>query len=158
MKNYKLLPKIALLVLIALGLVFIAMFFFGGVNGTREVAGDILDVPRFTDAFLFWNYILLGLVILVTLCVVCVEFAKNLKHNRRKAFATLGVVIGFIVLACVCWFIGSPSEVSIIGYEGSDNVGFWAQLSDAVIYACYFLIAANIVTMIWGYIHTKRLK
>ena len=70
MKNYKLLPKIALLVLIALGLVFIAMFFFGGVNGTREVAGDILDVPRFTDAFLFWNYILLGLVILVTLCVV----------------------------------------------------------------------------------------
>ena len=114
MKNYKLLPKIALLVLIALGLVFIAMFFFGGVNGTREVAGDILDVPRFTDAFLFWNYILLGLVILVTLCVVCVEFAKNLKHNRRKAFATLGVVIGFIVLACVCWFIGSPSEASSV--------------------------------------------
>jgi hypothetical protein len=27
-----------------------------------------------------------------------------------------------------------------------------------VIYACYFLITATIVTMIWGYIHTKRLK
>ena len=158
MKNYKLIPKIALWSLLALGIVFVAMVFLGGSNGSLEVAGDYLDIPRFTDAFLIWNYILFGLVVLITLAVVVVEFVNNLKTNRRKAFMTLGVVCGFIVLACVCWFLGSPEKINIIGYEGTDNEGFWAQLADAVIFACYFLITATIVTMIWGIIHTKKLK
>ena len=158
MKNYKMLPKIALLSLLALDIVFIALFFLGGSNGSLEVAGDFLDIPRFTDAFLVWNYILFGLVVLITLCVVCVDFANNWKTNRRKAFMTLGVVCGFILLGCVCWFLGSPEKIDIIGYEGTDNQGFWAQLSDAVIYACYILMTATIGTMIWGIIHTKRLK
>ena len=158
MKNYKLIPKITLWTLLALGICAIALFFAGGSNGTLEVAGDFLDIPKFTDLFLAWNYILFGLVVLVTLGVVVLEFCKNLKDNRRKAFATLGVVIGFIALACVCWFLGSPEKIDIIGYEGTDNQGAWAQLSDAVIYACYILIISTIGTMIWGIIHTKRLK
>ncbi|MBQ6790467.1 MAG: hypothetical protein IJQ20_08895 [Paludibacteraceae bacterium] len=158
MKDYKLIPKITLWVLLALGLVFIALFFLGGSSGSLEVAGDFLDIPRFSDAFLIWNYVLFGLVVLVTLCVVVVEFANNWKTNRRKAYATLGVVCGFILLALVCWFLGSPEKIDIIGYEGSDNEGFWAQLADAVIYACYFLFAATIVTIVWGVLHTRRLK
>ena len=158
MKNYKLIPKITLWSLLALGIVAIAMFFLGGSNGSLEVAGDFLDIPRFTDLFLIWNYILFGIVVLITLGVVIVEFCKNWKDDRRKAITTLCVVIGFIALACVCWFLGSPEKINIIGYEGTDNQGFWAQLSDAVIFACYFLVTATIVAMIWGYIHTKRLK
>ena len=158
MKDYKLIPKITLWVLLALGLVFIALFFLGGSSGSLEVAGDFLDIPRFSDAFLIWNYVLFGLVVLVTLCVVVVEFANNWKTNRRKAYAMLGVVCGFILLALVCWFLGSPEKIDIIGYEGSDNEGFWAQLADAVIYACYFLFAATIVTIVWGVLHTRRLK
>ena len=158
MKNYKLLPKVTLWTLLALGIIAIAMFFAGGANGSLEVAGDFLDIPRFSDLFLAWNYILFGLVVLVTLAVVVVEFIRNWKDNRRKAYATLGVVCGFVVLALVCWFLGSPEKIDIIGYEGTDNQGAWAQLSDAVIYACYILVAATIGTMIWGIIHTKRLK
>ena len=158
MKNYKMLPKITLWVLLALGIVFIALFFLGGSSGSLEVAGDFLDIPRFTDAFLIWVYILLGLVILITLGVVVVEFSNNWKTNRRKAYMTLGVVGGFILLACICWFLGSPEKINIIGYEGTDNEGAWAQLADAVIYACYFLITATICTMIWGVIYTKRLS
>lgn len=158
MKNYKMIPKITLWSLLGLGIVFIAMFFLGGSNGSLEVAGDFLDIPRFTDAFLVWNYILFGLVVLVTLCVVIVEFCNNWKTNRRKAYMTLGAVCGFICLALICWFLGSPEKINIIGYEGTDNEGAWAQLADAVIYACYFLITATICTMIWGYVYTKRLS
>ena len=158
MKDYKSLPKITLLSLLALGIVAILMFFLGGSNGSLEVAGDFLDIPRFTDLFLVWVYILLGIVILVTLGVVVVDFSNNWKNDRRKAYSTLGVVGAFIVLACLCWVLGSPEKINIIGYEGTDNVGFWAQLSDAVIYACYILVAGTIGTMIWGVIHTKRLK
>ena len=158
MKNYKMLPKITLWVLLALDIVFIALFFLGGSNGSLEVAGDFLNIPRFTNAFLIWVYILLGLVILITLAVVVVEFANNWKTNRRKAYMTLGVVAGFILLACLCWFLGSPEKINIIGYEGTDNEGAWAQLADAVIYACYFLIVATLGTMVWGVIYTKRLS
>ena len=158
MKDYKSLPKITLLVLLALGIVFIALFFLGGSNGTLEVAGDFLNIPRFTNAFLIWVYILLAIVILVTLAVVVVEFANNWKTNRRKAYMTLGVVGGFIALALICWFLGSPEKINIIGYEGTDNEGAWAQLADAVIYACYFLVIATLGTMLWGYIYTKKLS
>ena len=85
MKNYKMIPKITLWSLLALGIAFIALFFLGGSNGSLEVAGDFLDIPRFTDAFLIWNYILFGLVVLITLAVVCVDFANNWKTDRRKA-------------------------------------------------------------------------
>ena len=57
MKNYKLIPKIALWSLLALGIVVIAMFFAGGSDGSLEVAGDFLDIPRYSDLFLVWNYI-----------------------------------------------------------------------------------------------------
>ena len=158
MKDYKLLPKITLWTLLALGIVFIAMFFLGGSNGSLEVAGDFLDIPRFTNAFLIWVYILLAIVVLVTLAVVVVDFANNWKHNRRKAYMTLGVVGGFVLLALICWFLGSPEKINIIGYEGTDNQGAWAQLADAVIYACYFLVIATLGTMIWGVIYTKKLS
>ena len=158
MKDYKMIPKVTLWSLLALGIVAIAMFFAGGSNGNLEVAGDFLDIPRFTDLFLTWNYILFGLVVLVTLAVVVMEFCKNWKDDRRKAYTTLGVVCGFVVLALLCWFLGSPEKIDIIGYEGTDNQGAWAQLSDAVIYACYILVIATIGTMIWGIVHTKRLK
>ena len=158
MKNYKLLPKITLWVLMLLGIVATIMFFAGGSNGALEVAGDFLDIPRFTDLFLIWSYILLGIVILVTLGVVITEFVKNCKYDKRKAIRTSVVVLGFIALVLVCWFLGSPEKVNIIGYEGTDNVGAMAQMSDAIIYLCYILFAATICTLIWGVFYTKRLK
>ncbi len=158
MKNYKLLPKITLWVLMLLGIVATIMFFAGGSNGSLEVAGDFLDIPRFTDLFLIWSYILLGIVILVTLGVVITEFVKNCKYDKRKAIRTSVVVLGFIALVLVCWFLGSPEKVNIIGYEGTDNVGAMAQMSDAIIYLCYILFAATICTLIWGVFYTKRLK
>lgn len=158
MKNYKLLPKITLWVLLLLGIVATVMFFVGGSEGTLEVAGDFLDIPRFTDLFLIWSYILLGIVILVTLGVVVTEFAKNCKYDKRKAIKTSIVVVGFIALILVCWFLGSPEKIDIIGYEGTDNMGAMAQMSDAILYLSYTLFAATVVTLIWGVIYTKRLK
>jgi len=158
MKNYKLLPKITLWTLLAAGVAFVILFFFGGSNGSLEVAGDFLDIPRFSDAFLFWNYFLVILVTLITLCVVCIEFADSWKHDRSKAYKELAVVAGFIILGCVCWFLGSPEKIDIIGYEGTDNQGFWAQLADAVIYACAILVVATLGALVWGLIYTKRLS
>ena len=79
MKNYELLPKITLWVLLIVGVIFSVMFYAGGSAGTHEVAGDFLDIPKYSDLFLTWNYILLAIVIVVTLGVVIGEFVKNCK-------------------------------------------------------------------------------
>lgn len=158
MKNYKLIPKISLWVLMVISIIFTVMFFAGGANGSLEVAGDFLDIPRFTDLLLEWTYVLLGLACLITLGVVVWEFAKNCKHDKKKAISTLAVVVGFAILIVVCWFLGSPEKIEIIGYEGTENVGAMAQMTDAMLYMTYILFAATVVALIWGVIYTKRLK
>ena len=150
MKNYKLIPKITLWTLLALGIAVIAAFFLGGSQGTLEVAGDFLNIPKFTDLFLTWIYILLGLAVLITLCVMVVKLGSDFKYNPKRAIRSLCVVAGAVVLCIICWMMGSPEELHIVGYEGTDNVGFWAQMADAVMYLVYILFAATITTVIVG--------
>ncbi len=157
MKNYKLIPRISLLILLALSIVFTVMFFAGGANGSLEVAGDFLDIPRFTDLLLDWTYVLFALACLITLGVVIGEFVKNCKYDRKKAVSTLAIVIGFAALVVICWFLGSPEKVDIIGYEGTENVGAMAQMTDAILYLTYTLFAATVVALLWGFIYTKCL-
>ena len=158
MKNYKLISRLTLLVLLALNIIFSVMFFAGGANGSMEVAGDFLDIPRFTDLYLVWNYILVIFVCLTTLAVVIWRFVETLKVDKKGALTSLGVVCGAILLLILCWFLGSTDEVKIIGYEGTDNAGNWARLADASLYLTYILVCATICTLVWGVIHTKKLK
>lgn len=158
MKNYKMIPKITLWALLAIGIICSIMFYLPVSEGSLEVAGDFLNIPQFTNLFLTWNYILVVLVCLCTLGFVVWEFVKTYKVNKKAALRKLGVVVAFVVLVLICWFIGSPKEVEIIGYEGTDNVGAMAQMSDACLYLTYFLVLATIATMVWGICYTKTRK
>ena len=156
MKDYKKISRISLWALMAVGILFSILFFAGGSDGSLEVAGDFLNIPKFTTLFLVWNYILVALVCLVTLAVVVWEFVKTYKVDPKKALTSLGVVLSFIIIVVICWFIGSPEKIDIIGYEGTDNVGTMARMSDACLYLTYFLVAATIAAMVWGVIYTKK--
>lgn len=158
MKDYKLIPKIALWSLMGIGVIISILFYLPVSEGTLEVAGDFLNIPRFSNLFLIWNYLLVCLVVLITLGVVCWEFVKTYKVDKKKALNSLYVVLGFIALIVICWLLGSSAEVKIIGYEGTDNVGSMAKLSDACLYLTYILTCATIVALVWGVIHTKRMK
>jgi len=158
MKDYKFIPKVILLALLLIGVIISVMFYAGGSEGTLEVAGDFLNIPLFTNLFLFWNYTLVALVLCITIAVVIWEFIKLYKVDKKKALRGLCVVVGFVGLLLLCWFLGSPAEVKIIGYEGADNVGTMARLSDACLYLTYILTCATLVALVWGVIHTKRMK
>lgn len=159
MEKYKLIPKITLWVLMAIGVIVTVMFFFlGGSEGTLEVAGDFLNIPYYTDLMLNWNYTLFALVCLATLSAVIAKFIGMMRVDMKKALGTLGVVVAFVLLVVLCWVMGSPEEIKIIGYEGSDNVGVMAQLADACMYLTYILFAGTLLTMLCGFIYTKTLK
>lgn len=159
MKNYKKIPQITLWILFIVGIVVALMFYFGGSAGALEVAGDFLDIPRFTDLFLSWIYILVLGALLVTLVFVCIGLVNLFKVNPKRAIAILCIVVTFVfIIPMICYLLASPAKVEIIGYEGTDNVGFMARMSEAVLYWVYLMVTATVGTLIWGLIHTKRLK
>lgn len=159
MKKYDLIPKVTLWALMIFGIIAAAFVFLGGNAAEgHEVAGDILAVPNFTNLWLFTNYAYFIAALLVTLLFVVFAFVGNFKKDSKKALFTLGVLVAFVLLFVVCWFLGSPEKLDIIGYEGTDNQGFWAQLSDMMIYACYALVAGVVGCIIWGAIYTRVKK
>ena len=158
MKNYKLFPKVTLWVLMLVGIVATAMFFLGGSEGSLEVAGDFLDIPKFSDVFLYWIYALVALVILVTFGFVLAKLVETFKVDPKAGVRSILVVLAAVGLCALCWFLGSPEKVEIIGYEGTDNVGNMARLSDAMMYLVYILTASTVVALVWGVIYTKVKK
>ena len=158
MKNYKLFPKVTLWVLMVVGIVATALFFLGGSEGSLEVAGDFLDIPKFTNALLFWIYALVVLVILVTFGFVIAKLVETFKVDPKKGLVSVGVVLGAVALCALCWVLGSPEKIEIIGYEGTDNVGNMARMSDAIMYLVYILTASTVAALVWGVIYTKVKK
>ncbi len=155
MKKYSLIARITLWVLLLIGVVVSIMFFVGGSAGTMEVVGDFLDIPVYTDALLNWVYILFGITILATLVAVVASFIRTFKADKKKGWKQVGVICLFVAVLVLSWFLGSPEKVEILGYEGVDNVGFWAQLSDAVMYSIYILTGATLCAIVWGAIYTR---
>ena len=140
------------------GIIATAMFFLGGSEGSLEVAGDFLDIPKFSDVFLYWIYALVVLVILTTFGFVLAKLVETFKVDPKAGVRSILVVLAAVGLCALCWFLGSPEKMEIIGYEGTDNVGNMARLSDAMMYLVYILTAATIAALVWGVIYTKVKK
>jgi hypothetical protein len=158
MKNYKLFPKVTLWVLMVVGIIATAMFFLGGSEGSLEVAGDFLDIPKFSDVFLYWIYALVVLVILTTFGFVLAKLVETFKVDPKAGVRSILVVLAAVGICALCWFLGSPEKMEIIGYEGTDNVGNMARLSDAIMYLVYILTASTVAALVWGVIYTKVKK
>ena len=158
MKNYKLFPKVTLWVLMLVGIVATALFFLGGSEGSLEVAGDFLDIPKFTNVLLYWIYALVVLVILATFGFVIAKLVETFKVDPKRGLTSVLVVLAAVALCALCWFLGSPDKVEILGYEGTDNVGNMARLSDAIMYLVYILTASTVAALVWGVIYTRVKK
>ena len=140
------------------GIIAIAMFFLGGSEGSLEVAGDFLDIPKFTNILLYWNYVLVAVVILVTFGFVIAKLIETFKVDAKRGLVSVGVVLAAIGLCVLCWVLGSPEKIEILGYEGTDNVGNMARMSDAIMYLTYILTASTVAALVWGVIYTKVKK
>jgi cytochrome b561 len=157
--TYKLIPKIVLWLLILAGIGVVGLFFFGGdLAEGHEVAGDILPIPTYSDVLLYLTYALVALVILVTFGFVLVKYGASFKTDVKGALKTLGVVVAAVVLCWLCWHMGSDAKVDIIGYEGTENVGFMARLTDAIMYLTYILTGATVVALVFGAVYSKIKK
>jgi hypothetical protein len=156
----KLLQRISTLTVLILGIisvVLVALIYFGGNSDPIIVGEDSLAVPKFTDALLYWTYFLIVLTIGITLLLTIIGFVKKLIDNPASALKTLIPFALFALIFVVSWLLGSSEKIDIIGYEGTDNVGYWAKFSDMMIFSIYALFVAIAVTIIGSGIY-KSLK
>ena len=145
---------LALVVMFAAILIVLALFFFGGdAEGAAVMAGVDPEMwqPAYTDALLFLNYT----VFIVAVVGAAVSFVHFLVCNPKSSMGSLYVLAGSIVVLAITWFLGSPEKINIIGYDGTDNVGTWAQISDMFLYSLYALFTIAVAAMLLGGIKKK---
>ena len=141
------LPNLSLWILFAISIVVSVLFWVGGSEQV-EINGNPWDQPFFTDALLDWTYILFGLTILITLVVTIKQFVDTFRVNAKKGWTSLAVIAAFLAVFVISWFLGSSETINIIGYEGTDNSGFWAQFTDMCVFSMYILSAATVLTIL----------
>lgn len=152
----KSIPKIALLTLGALSLIIGILFYVGGTSGSIEVGGDSIDVPTYTETLIVWSYILIGLTLFFTLGAVVLQFVEKVKKDSKSAIKSVAAVAALVVILLISFAVGTSEIMTIVGYEGTDNSGFWAQFSDMCLNSMYFLIGvaalAAVGSSVYGYI------
>jgi len=157
---YKLIQRISTLTVLLLGsvsVVLVALIYFGGNAESLSVGEDLLAVPKFTDPLLYWCYMLIALTIGITILFSLIKFVKGFIESPAGGLKSLIIIAIFVILFAVAWFLGSSEKIAIIGYEGTDNEGFWAQFTDMLIYVSYALFI-GIAATIFGTGIYKQLK
>jgi hypothetical protein len=99
--------------------------------------------------------VLIGLTLLCTLSVTLIGFIKDLISNPKSALKTIIPIVIFVLVFVGGWLLGTDDKISILGYEGDENLGFWAHFTDMVVYSIYALFIAIGLTIVGTAVYTK---
>lgn len=148
----KLSYKVSYYVLYALFAAIIAVILLFFLGGDAEGAARLTNVdqemwqPANTDLLIYLNYALFAIAAIASV----ISFVYFLVCNPKASAGSLYVLAGSIIVLAICWFLGSPEKIEILGYEGTDNVGFWCQATDMFIYSIYALFAVAVLSIVFG--------
>ena len=134
----------------------LVLFFFGGDAQGDAVMTNVdpeMWQPANTDAMLFLNYALFAIAVVSA----AISFVHFMVCNPKASMGSLYVLAGSIIVLAITWCMGSAEKIEIIGYDGTDNQGVWAQISDMFLYSLYTLFAVAVLCMLLGGIK-KRLS
>ncbi len=149
--------KIAGISLVMISFLLLIAFFatFGQGSGMIDsAAGEAIHVPLMTDVVLYWVYGLFAVTIIVSISAALFVFIKSLISTPVIALKSLIPIVLFAGIFVVSFIFGSSDRMSIIGYEGTQNVGAWAQISDMFLYTIYTLFVLIVLTILGSRIYT----
>lgn len=148
-----------LYVMLAITLVILGMFFFGGETplDQRLVAATAMEEPAQTDALIYWMYILFGIAVIITIAAAIYQFVTGFIDSPMTAIKSLLGLILIIVVLVISWAMGSDQPLVMPGYDGAENVPFWLKLTDMFLYTIYIMMGAMIL-LIFGFGIAKKFK
>ena len=161
MKKFKIqrASGLVLTVMLVISLVIFGLFFWGGETpmDQRVVADPSLSEPLYTDAILYWNYVLFVLGVIAMLVGALYKFGSTFIDSPKAALKSLVGLIALILVLVVTWAIGDATPLVMPGYEGTENVPFWLKISDMFLYTIYIQVVVMILLML-GFGITKKFK
>ncbi len=130
--------------LMAVSLVFVGVFFFGGfVEGTE---GTSTAEPIITNVILRWSYILLIITVAILIVFQLVLIITNLQALKR-----MGIVLGIAaVLIFVSYQLADDTLINLIMYTGPDNVPGTLQIVGTTLIFTYILGILAIVSILYS--------
>lgn len=149
--------KIVGISLVVISFLLLIAFFATIGQGSETIdsaAGEAIQVPMMTDVVIYWLYILFGVAIVVSIALALVKFVKSLISSPVSALKSLIPIALFGAVFLISFLAGSSEKMTIIGYEGTQNEGAWAQLADMFIYSIYTLFVVILVTIFGARIYT----
>ena len=146
-----------LYVMLAITLVILGMFFFGGETplDQRLVADTAMEEPAQTDALIYWMYILFGIAVIITIAAAIYQFVTGFIDSPMTAIKSLLGLILIIVVLVISWAMGSDQPLVMPGYDGAENVPFWLKVTDMFLYTIYFLLGATVLAMLFSSVKKK---
>jgi hypothetical protein len=130
--------------LMAVSLVLVAIFFFGGfVEGTE---GTSLAEPVITEAILRWAYVLLIIAGILALVFPLIFITGNLQSLKRLGIV---VLIG-AVLIFISYQLADDRVLNLIQYTGPDNVPGTLKIVGTFLIFTYILGAVAILSIIYS--------
>ena len=148
-------------VMMAVTLVIIGLFFFVGFGETETLNGNELLAPMFTDALLYWIYVLTGLAVVLVFVFGIVSFAKKLKDSPKEAMKSLMGVVVLLVLFVVAYLLSSDEAIVVNGkplVDGDTNpiAASSYVLTDVLLYVQYVLFGACTLATIFGLLNISK--
>ena len=130
--------------LMAVSLVFVGVFFFGGfVDGTE---GTSTAEPIITNVILRWSYILLIITVAILIVFQLVLMISNLQALKR-----MGIVLGIAaVLIFISYQLADDTLLNLIMYTGPDNVPGTLQIVGTTLIFTYILGVLAIVSILYS--------
>ena len=130
--------------LMAVSLVLVGIFFFGGfVEGTEDTS---LAEPLITETILKWAYVLFILTLAIAVVFQFIFMFTNLRAVKR-----MGIVLGIAaVLIFISYQLADDTLLNLIQYTGPDNVPGTLQFVGTSLIFTYILGVLAIVAIIYS--------
>jgi hypothetical protein len=149
-------PAITGIVLVLVSAALVLLIYVGGYEDPMlNAAGEEMTVPKFTDVVLYWTYFLFIAAVVITGIVALVNYGKSFKASPKSALNSLIPILFFVLIFVVGWYLGSGERISIIGYEGTENEGNWAQFTDMVLFSIYSLFVLVLAAIVGARVYTS---
>lgn len=129
--------------LMAVSLVFVGIFFFGGfVEGTE---GTSSAEPLITNSILRWAYFLLIITAVILLGFAFIHMFSNLKALKRTGI----ILLIAAVLIFISYQLADDAVLNLIQYDGPDNVPGTLKIVGTAIIFTYILGVVAIVAILY---------
>lgn len=147
----KRISNIVLYIIIAITVVVMGLFYFGG--GTEQALSNAADanmfyVPNYTSITINLSIVLLVLAVVLAILVAIWGFLQAPKQSM-KSLLGVGLVAGVLLIA---YALSDTTPIKLAGSENLFTDEFRLRLADVCLYSTWILLAITLISIVFAYV------